>query len=333
VLLQRNDGPITVIAMDGASKPVVTSRIPAGRRVIAAGDVPFAFVAVIDRAIMSDLTRSSYAIDHDRRSSPSTGWRSSRGRSLAMLGGDRDIIITPLARTSYRRLSTTHFVRGPLRWAPDGTLFAVSGGGHVRWNLDGTVEARTERALGFTSTGAPITLSRDSRIVIERGLSEQSYAIDRSFGVTSADVTDRHLMVRGIKRVEVYALSSADARPVRRTRDRSFLRDAVLVGEANVMYLDDPHAYLPMRRETMSPSLPRADARQSRRTRVAIATGIPSRSGRARSAPSNSPRARRDHRLVTDLRTLAVSTRDGIELWTIYRRAAMNARLGPQRSN
>ncbi len=325
MLLVRNDGPITVLALDGSSQPVMTSRLPNGRRMIAAGDVPFAFVAVIDRAVMVDLTRSSYAIDHDRQLGPVDGMAfSPDGRSLAMLSSHRDIIIAPLTGSSYRTLSTTHFVHGPLTWAPDGTLFAAGGPGHVRWNLDGTVEARNERALGFTSTGAPVTLSRDSRLVIERGHVEQSFPIDRAFGVMHVAVTDRYLVARGIKRVEVYALSSADARPVRRTRDRSFLRDAVLVGETNVMYVDD------------SLTLYLADAKGDRELhRYTTAPMLAASPDRKRVAAASrdtvtiwDDRGQRTAELTTgsfvrslvwspDLRTLAVSTRDGIELWTI----------------
>jgi len=331
VLVQRNnDAQLLSLAFDarGVPKPALISRVPGGRRIIAAGDAPFAVVVVDDRAIVVDLEKPSFAIDHHRPLGPVDAMAfSPDGRELAMLGGDRDIIIATLDRARFRRLTTTGLVRGPLGWSPDGTIFAGSGRGHVRWNLDGTVEERPDRAVGFTPAGRPITFTRDLRIVIDRGPSEQTIQLhDPMFGVMKAEVTDRYLVVRGGRRVAVYALDAGDDMPIMRTRERGFLREAALVGEASVMYVDNTSVYLADAKgdrllEALMGVPQLAVSRDKRR--VAIAT-------RDELAIWDAQGQRVARMLTTgatiyalawspDLRTLAVSTKDGIELWTIPR--------------
>ena len=328
MLLQRNnDLPIAAIALDGLAKPTTLSRIPLGRRTIAAGDAPFAVVAVNDRAFVFELGRSSHAVAHERPLGTVGSLAfSPDGRSLAMMGGDRDVIIAATDRSAFRRLTTRTFIRQPLTWTADGSIFASTGIGHVRWNLDGTVETRNERTVGLTPTGGAITITRDLRVVIDRGHSEQSFTLaDRTLGVAEAHVTDRYLVVRGFKRVEVYALAKgSNAPPVLRTRPHTFLRDAALVGEASVMFLDE------------SGGLFLADAKGERElARIASASTFAVSADHRRVAIANRDvisiwDAQGQHvaeitatasviavAWSPDLRTLAVATRDGVELWTI----------------
>src|SRR5205085_2582312 len=64
-ILDRLDGVMRTISIDkqGAASAASITRVPTGRRVIVAGDAPFAVIAVNDRAFVVDLTRPSQAID------------------------------------------------------------------------------------------------------------------------------------------------------------------------------------------------------------------------------------------------------------------------------
>ena len=330
MIMYRNDGPIHVASFDaqGAAKTVMISRIPSGRRSMATGDAQSAIIAVNDRAIVVDLTRPAFAIDHDHPLAAVDAIAfSPDGRSLAMLGGDRDILIASLDGKPTRRLTTTApFVRGPLLWLPDGTLIASTvGAGSLRWSFDGTVETRKERALGFTRSGGAITITRELKVVIDRGHSEHTFQItDKQFGVMRADVTDRYLVLRGTKRVDVFALYGAPgAAPLLRTKDRTFLREAVLVGDRNLMYLDDQGMLLwtdgKAVRELdryISPAV--AVSADRRRTAVAAVHEIHVYDTLGNVTARLQTRAR-THAVAwsPDLRTLAVATRDGVELWTV----------------
>ena len=331
VVQRNNDGPFFSYELD--AKNVVTtttqiSRIPLGRRFIATGDATFAVVSVNDRALVVDLTRSSYVVDfqHALTAVDSMAF-SPDGRSLAMFGGDRDVIVASLIdRSSFRHLETTSFVRGPLRWAPDGTIFMGNAAGHVRWNLDGTVDERRERSVGFTSNGGLITITRDLRVTIDRGHSEQSLQLlDRTFGVAKAEVVDHFLVLRGVKRVEVYDLNSPLADPIVRTQNHSFLREAAFVG-SSVIYLDEQGGlnFADGKTERQIDKIAGVPAfaisADTKRLAIANKTTITIYDDRGREVAKLSPSANvQSIAWSPDLRTLAVATRDGVELWTIPR--------------
>lgn len=334
VLAQLGSGPLHALALDGPgatlTRTTLVSRLPPGGRLVAAGGA-FAVVAVRDRAVIVDLARGGFASPpHLPLVPPEAIAFSPDGRALAMLGGDGDVIITALDRSTSRRLTTTGFVRGPLRWAPDGTVLASTPGNQVRWRLDGSVDVRRERAVGFTPMADPITVTRDLRVHIERGPFVRTVQLqDRTFGVLEADASDRHLLLRGLRRVEIRALADGDDAPaVVRTRDRQFLRAAALVGrdQPRAMFVDstgdlvlaDRTSERILDRVTGMPLL----ATSPDRARVAIAA--------ARELSVWDAAGRRVARVTTgadivalawspDLRTLAAATRDGIELWTFPR--------------
>lgn len=330
MIMHRNDGPIHVATFDaqGIAKTVMISRIPSGRRTMASGDAPFAFIAVNDRAVVVDLTRHAFVIDHDHPLGAVDAMAfSPDGRELAMLGGDRDILIASLDGKRTRRLTTTQFVRAPLQWAPDGTLIAGTlGAGHLRFSLDGTLETRKERTVGFTPTGGAITVSAQQRtVVIDRGHSEQTFPItDKLFGVIRAEVTDRYLVLRASKRVEVFALSALPgAAPVLRSREKTFLRDSALLGDRNLYYLDD-QGWLYWADAKSEKQLDRylggTIAVTADRKRLAIASvmGIDVYDTLGNRIAQLTTRANvLALAWSPDRRTLAVATRDGVELWTV----------------
>ena len=330
MIMHRNDGPIHVASFDaqGIAKTVMISRIPQGRRTMASGDAPFAIIAVNDRAVVVDLTRHAFVIDHDHPLGAVDAMAfSPDGRELAMLGGDRDVLIASLDGKRTRRLSTPNsFVRAPLRWAPDGTLIAGSLGQQLlRWSLDGTLETRNERTVGFTPAGGSITLTQQRTVVIDRGHSEQTFQItDQLFGVIRADVTDRYLVLRASKRVEVYVLSGIPgAAPVLRSREKTFLRDAALVGDRNLYYVDD-QGWLYWADGKSEKQLDRyigsTTAVTDDRKRFAIASvmGIDVYDTLGNRIAQLTTRANVQALAWSpDRRTLAVATRDGVELWTV----------------
>ena len=333
VVIQQFDAPLVTLELDTAGKLVAfstISRLPVALRV-AAGAAPFAVLATIDRAVIVDLRKSSAAIPHDQPIMIVGAMAfSPDGKKLAMLGGERDILVAALDRSSVTRLRAprTGFPRGPLRWAPDGTLV---GGlvGQIRFNPDGTTDVvSTSRAQGFTDDGDPIALSRQGHIVIERRHGQQSFAFDSRFGLVEAHATERYLAARSGRRIDIYALgAAADAVPIFRTPERNLLRAGVLVGDAGaVMYVDDDGTIY-LATPTGETVLAKIDGfphmlASPDRQRVAIGAGNSVQIWDATGMRVAQFLA--GGRIVAlawspDLRTLAVATDAGIELWTIPR--------------
>jgi WD40 repeat protein len=340
IVSRGNEGPLLVLGFDaqGELASTLSSRMPAGRRSIASGESTFAVVTTNDRAfIIGDITKPSFVIDREHPlANVDSMTFSPDGRSLAILGGDRDVLVFSLDhRTTPRRLeATAPFVRPPLRWFADGTLTAGNFGIHMRWNPDGTFEERRDRSIGFTDLGNPITFdNRTMRIAIDLGHSERIFQIlPRDLFVSRADVIDNFLVLRASKRVEVYDLTAPTGTPARiKTQDRPFLRETVLVGGSlapAVMYVDDKNTlYLadgkgPDRMLDKFPlSVPLVTvAADGKRIAIASKNTLTLFDDGGRLVDKLTVRGDvTSFAWSPDLHTLAVATREGIDLWTFPR--------------
>jgi hypothetical protein len=329
-ILDRLDGVMRTISFDGKgnASAVSITRLPVGRRVVAAGDAPFAVVAVNDRAFVVDLTRPTLAVDIMLPGGPVDFLTfSPDGRELAMLAS-QDIVVAATDRRSFRRLILPSFARGPLQWSGDGTLLVMNAAAHVRFNPDGTVEQRNLRTLGFTPEGNPITVTRDQRIVIDRGHSEQSFKFPQSISLIKVEVTDRLIMLRSGRRADIYALGAGEgAPPLRRTRESNFLREAMLVGETGILFVDETNSLFladdsgehALGKLTGSPLF--AVSRDRKRVALALAEAITIYDDHGKTIETFTTRVGPIRALAwsPNLHTLAVAGRDGVELWTIPR--------------
>lgn len=334
------EGPLLVLTFDAQGELATTalhSRLPPGRRAIAAGDAPFAVFTVNDRAYLAgDLAKPSFVVDREHALANVDGMAfSPDGRTLAILGGERDVLLLPLDHhTKPARLeAAVPFVRGPLRWVADGTLVAGRFGVHMRWNPDGTFEDRRDRSIGFTDLANPITFdSTGQRLAIDRGQTEQFVAIpQRDLFVSRADIAGNLLLLRGSKRVEVHDLRAPPGTPPRvRTADRSFLREATLVGGPTapaVMYIDDKGNLFLADGKTSDRMLDRflgnpiiAVAPDGKRIAIATKNTLTLFDDRGRLVDKLPVRGDITSLAWSpNLHTLAVASKDGIDLWTFPR--------------
>lgn len=330
-IAERIDGVIRTISIDnkGIASSSSITRVPLGRRTVAAGDAPFAVIAVNDRAFVVDVTRPSQAIDISLPGGAVEALAfSPDGRELAMLAG-QDIVVASVDRTAFRKLVIPTFTRGPLLWAADGTLLVMNNAVHVRFNPDGTTDQRKVRTVGFTPAGNPITVTRDQRIIVDRGHSEQVFKIpERSFSILKIEVTDRLVMMRSARRIDIYALDAPDGMPpIRRTRESNFMRDGALLGENSILFVDDTNSLF-LADDAGEHALGKLQgfpilAVSRDRKRVALATqetvAVYDDHGRSIETFTVTVGPIRALAWSPNLHTLAVAGRDGVELWTIPR--------------
>lgn len=329
------EGPLLVLAFDaagGLASSVQHSRMPNGSRRFAFGGLPWGVLGAGARVhIVPDLAQPTFVIDHEHPLAVVDAMVfSPDGRSLAVLGGDRDVLVYGLARRSViRRLaSPATTVRGPLRWFPDGTIDVGIFGTPTRWNPDGTVEVR-RRALGFTDLGHPIVLDQITRqISIDHGHSMQALPIlERPLAIHEAEVTGTMLFVRAARRCELHDLRApVTSPPTLRTKDRGSIQNAVLVAGPAIMYVDESGTLYLADAKTERV----LDKRPGKRLLAAASDGQ-----RVAFAARNALTIYDEHgttleTLATrnevtalawspDRHTLAVATKDGIDLWTFPR--------------
>jgi WD40 repeat protein len=328
-IIERSDGVLRTISIDarGIASAAPITRMPIGRRVIAAGDAPFAIVAVGDRAFVVDLTRPM-AIDPTLPSGIVDSMAfSPDGRELAMFAG-QDIVVAAVDRSAFRRLVPPTRIRGLLTWAGDGTLFLMNNLIQTRFNPDGTAEQRKIRAIGFTSSGNPVTVTRDQRLVIDRIHSEQSFQIPTGISPLKVDVTDRLVAIRSARRIDLYALDApADAPPIRRTREANFMRDGALVGDTGILFVDDTNSLF-LADDTGEHALGKLQgfpmfAVSPDRKRVALAmqeaVSVYDAHGKLVDGFTSGVGPIRALAWSPNLHTLAVAGRDGVELWSVPR--------------
>jgi WD40 repeat protein len=328
-IIERSDGVLRTISIDarGIASAAPITRMPIGRRVIAAGDAPFAIVAVGDRAFVVDLTRPM-AIDPTLPSGIVDSMAfSPDGRELAMFAG-QDIVVAAVDRSAFRRLVPPTRIRGLLTWAGDGTLFLMNNLIQTRFNPDGTAEQRKIRAIGFTSSGNPVTVTRDQRLVIDRIHSEQSFQIPTGISPLKVDVTDRLVAIRSARRIDLYALDApADAPPIRRTREANFMRDGALVGDTGILFVDDTNSLF-LADDTGEHALGKLQgfpmfAVSPDRKRVALAmqeaVSVYDAHGKLVDGFTSGVGPIRALAWSPNLHTLAVAGRDGVELWSLPR--------------
>jgi len=228
------------------------SRLPAGMKHFAFGASSFGVVAAGGHAHAFDLTRSSTVIDEQHPLEPPRALTfSPDGASLAMTGGDGDLLVAKVRNALVHRLVAPgkRAYGSHLVWASDGILTSGDGG-YLQWDRKGDFSASTMFSLfGFTRAGEPIERDRQRGFIVHRRSGAAMLLLAPEIGeeaVQRIEIEGKHAVVRRGKHVELYRIDATDT--LVKIAESHELRFALHVGLAGktprAFYVDDRKVYV-----------------------------------------------------------------------------------------
>lgn len=221
------------------------TRLPGGYKRFAFGSASFGVVAVGSTAHVFDLTRSSVVIDEQHPlESPRVLAFSPDGGSLAMLGGDSDVLVATLRNAVVHRLVSPakRLYNGHLAWTGTG-IYTSGESGYLHFDRKGAVTHKRAMFLhAFTHAGEAIENDRGRGIIIQRKSGPVSYALGAD-PIQRIDVDNDHAAIRRGRHIELYRLDdkASSLAPIATSPELRFSQFVAVAGSKTprAFYVDD----------------------------------------------------------------------------------------------